>query len=78
MVPTSAALPLPAPPPPNPRFEAAERAIAELFKRQRSEDVPLEMVRAATELSSDELDELLEQMDNANKLMCRQGVVYLI
>jgi hypothetical protein len=35
-------------------------------------------VRAAVELSDDELDELLEQLDQDNKVMCRSGTVYLI
>lgn len=65
-------------PPPNPRFEAAEKAISALFSKQRSEELPLEMVRGAVELSNEELDELLQQMDDANKVMCRQGSVYII
>ena len=40
--------------------------------------LPQPAVRAATELSHAELDELLEQMDQDNKVMCRSGVVYLI
>tara|TARA_B100000795_G_scaffold193683_1_gene147972 strand:- start:555 stop:662 length:108 start_codon:yes stop_codon:yes gene_type:complete len=35
-------------------------------------------VRAGVELSEAELDELLEQLDQDNKVMCRSGVVYLI
>ena len=56
----------------------AEAAISNLFSTQRSEDLPLEMVRTATGLSDAKLDSLIAFMDNENKLMCRKGVVYLI
>ena len=35
-------------------------------------------VREATGLDADHLNTLLEMMDDENKLMCRQGVVYLL
>jgi hypothetical protein len=68
----------PSPPPIDPRFAKAEEAIAALFSSQRSEDLPLEMVRTAAGLADDELDQLLERMDAENKVMCRAGSVYLI
>jgi len=57
---------------------AAEKAISDLFRTQRCEDLPLEEVRAATGLPAAKLESLLNFMDNENKLMCRAGQVYLI
>ena len=68
----------PPPPPPDPRLVAAELAIADLFKSERKEDLPLEMVQKASGLPNDDLDVLLKKMDDENKLLCRQGTVYLI
>ena len=68
----------PPPPPPDPKMVAAEAAIAKLFKDQRSEDLPLEMVKGAAGLADGDLDTLLKKMDDENKLMCRAGSVYLI
>jgi molybdopterin/thiamine biosynthesis adenylyltransferase len=74
----------PPPPPPCPEgftlaeTTAAEKAIADLFRQQRCEDLPLDEVRAATGLPSSKLETLLAFMDNENKLMCRKGQVYLI
>jgi pyruvate/2-oxoglutarate dehydrogenase complex dihydrolipoamide acyltransferase (E2) component len=82
-----AAPPSPPPPPPPPpcpegftlaETTAAEKAIADLFRQQRCEDLPLDEVRAATGLPSSKLETLLAFMDNENKLMCRKGQVYLI
>ena len=53
-------------------------AIADLFKSERKEDLPLEMVQKASGLPNDDLDVLLKKMDDENKLLCRQGTVYLI
>ena len=70
--------PPPPPPPPDPKLVAAEAAIAKLFKDQRCEDLPLEMVKQAAGLPDAELEQLLKKMDDENKLMCRAGSVYLI
>ena len=83
-VPPAAAAPpppmfmMPQLPPPNPRYEAAEKAIAALFQKMRVEELPLQTVRATTDLSETEMEELLQQMDDNNKVMCRQGQVYII
>lgn len=69
---------MPSLPPPNPRYEAAEKAIAALFQKMRVEELPLETVRGTTDLSETEMEELLQQMDDNNKVMCRQGQVYII
>ena len=45
---------------------------------QRCEDLPLADVRAAAGLADAELDALLLEMDDENKLMVRNGQVYLI
>ena len=56
----------------------AEAAIAKLFATERKEELPLEMVRAAAALPETDLEGLLKKMDDENKLLVRQGAVYLI
>ena len=51
---------------------------AALFQKMRVEELPLQTVRATTDLSETEMEELLQQMDDNNKVMCRQGQVYII
>ena len=58
---------------------AATQKIAELFLHSRADDLPLDEVRAAAQLSTDEeLTELMKRLDAADKFMLYQERVYLI
>ena len=59
-------------------YQAAQAAISNLFSKEHTEDLPIDKLHAAAQLSEEHFKALLQRLDEENKVMVHAGTAYLI